>query len=78
LLAAAGGVLPLPGKLPAPAGELLPWLPPPDELPAPAGEPLLQAVSTSTREVPAQNRMLRILVIDLISSRVAATPAILG
>src|SRR5438105_5327854 len=78
LPAAAGGVLPLPGKLPGAAGELLPWLPPPDELPAPAGEPPLQAVSTSTREVPAQSRMLRILVIDLISSRVAAAPAILG
>jgi hypothetical protein len=59
--------------LPAPAEELLPL---PDDLPAPADEPPLQEVSTSTREVPAPSRMLHILVIDLISSRATAAPAI--
>jgi hypothetical protein len=82
-LATAAGellaLLPPADEVLATAGALLPLLAPPDGLLANGGaEPLPQALSTSAREVPAPSRMLRILVIDLISSRAAAAPAILG
>jgi hypothetical protein len=82
LLATAGELArlpPPPGELLAAAGELLPLLPDPDgSLANGGGEPPPQALSTSTREVPAPSRTLRILVIDLISSRLAGATGILG